>query len=121
MPRNLSKDQRQLSKELILSGGYSNKDIAGVLHCTERTIQRHREKLRLCGRLSGFPNPSLRGRDLNLSKPMIAGLIRRLCEKPDMYLDEMAWFIWDEFHVVVSTSTLSRTLRRVGWSKKQVR
>jgi hypothetical protein len=43
---------------------------------------------------------------------MIAAFIRHLYEKPDPYLDEMAWFIWDEFHVVVSTSTLSRALRR---------
>jgi hypothetical protein len=39
----------------------------------------------------GLPNPG--GKDPVLSKPMIAALIQRLCEKPDLYVDEMAWFI----------------------------
>ena len=119
MPPRLSKYQRNLSRELILSGIHSNADIAVATHCTARTIQRHRRNLRVFGSISGLPNPG--GCDPILTKPMIAALIRHLFEKPDLYLDEMAWFIWDEFRVAVSTSTISRALHHAGWSKKQVK
>jgi Winged helix-turn helix len=52
---------------------------------------------------------------------MVAALIGHLLEKPDLYLDEMAWFLWDEFSVTVSPSTISRALHRARWSKKQVK
>lgn len=119
MAPKLSKYQRDLSRELLLSGIYSNKDIARVVRCSTRAIREHCRKLRVFGSISGVSTIAA-GRDPILSKTIIAALICYLCEKPDVYLDEMAWFIWDEFQIVVSTSTISRTLRRVGWSKKQV-
>jgi len=44
-----------------------------------------------------------------------------LLEMPDQYLDEMALFLWDEFEVRVTNSTISRTLRSIGWSRKTAR
>jgi transposase len=119
MPSTLSKYQRGLSRELILSGLYSNEDIAAAVHCNVRAIQRHRRNLRVFGSISGLPNQG----DSNpkLTKSMIAALLRHLFEKPDLYLDEMAWFLWDEFQVSVSASTISRALHYAGWSKKQVK
>ncbi|EKG09377.1 DDE superfamily endonuclease CENP-B-like protein [Macrophomina phaseolina MS6] len=38
-----------------------------------------------------------------------------------MYLEELAWFILDEFDVLVSQSTISRALTRQGWSYKTAR
>jgi hypothetical protein len=67
----------------------------------------------------GLPNKG--GRNPTLTKPMVAALVEHLLEKPELYLDEMAWFFWDEFGVIVSTSTISRALHRAGWSKKQAK
>jgi transposase len=119
MPSKLSKSQRSLSRELILSGMYSNREIAAAVRCDVRSVQRHCRNLRVFGSISGLPNPG--GRNPKLTKPMIAALIRHLFEKPDLYLDEMAWFLWDEFQVSVSASTISKALHYAGWSKKQVK
>ena len=120
MPARLSKYISVTSVgELILSGIHDNADIAVATHCTTHTIQRHRRILRVFGNISGLPNVG--GRDPVLSKPIVAALIRHLFEKPDLYLDEMAWFIWDEFRMAVSRSTISRALNQAGWSKKQVK
>jgi len=58
-----------------------------------------------------------------LSKPMSEALIEYLYDKPDLdlYLEEMSWFIWDEFQVIVSTDTISRALHHAGWSKMEVK
>jgi hypothetical protein len=49
---------------------------------------------------------------------MINALCHHLLEKPQLYLDEMAIFLWDEFQVRVEPWTISRALKREGWSKK---
>ena len=43
-----------------------------------------------------------------------------LNERPSAYLDEIVWFLWDEYDVVVSDSTVSRVIKQLGWSKKVV-
>jgi transposase len=48
-------------------------------------------------------------------------LCEDLLRKPDQYLDELVLFLWDEFEVLVSISTISRALSSIGWSKKQAR
>jgi transposase len=52
---------------------------------------------------------------------MLDALREHLLEKPDQYLDEMAVFLWDEFEVPVTTSTISRALKSIRWSKKVAR
>ena len=118
MAPRLSKQQHNPTGELIRAGIYSDNDIAIATHCTKRTIRRHRRNLRVFGSTFGLPNSG--GRDPVLTKPMVAALIEHLLEKPDLYLDEMAWFLWDEFSVAVAPSTISRALHRARWSKKQV-
>ena len=45
---------------------------------------------------------------------MLDALCDHLLEKPDQYIDEMVVFLWDEFEVLVTTSTLSRALASIG-------
>jgi hypothetical protein len=52
---------------------------------------------------------------------MLEALCDHLLEKPGLYLEEMAVFLWDEFEVHVSTFSISRTLKDIGWSKKAAR
>ena len=44
-----------------------------------------------------------------------------LLEEPHLYLDEMAIFLWDEFEVLVTKSSISRALSSIGWSKEAAR
>jgi transposase len=52
---------------------------------------------------------------------MLEALCEHLFEKPELYQDEMAVFLWDEFEVLVSTFSISRALTFIGWSKKAAR
>jgi transposase len=52
---------------------------------------------------------------------MLDALCDHLLEKPGLYLDEMAVFLWDEFGVLATASTISRALSSIGWSKKVAR
>ena len=44
-----------------------------------------------------------------------------LCKSPHHYLEEMQGFLLRQFSVLVSKSTMSRTLKRIHWSKKIMR
>ena len=52
---------------------------------------------------------------------MLETLLDLLGERPDLYLDEMAVFLWDRFDELLSTSTISRALASAKWSKKVAR
>jgi hypothetical protein len=52
---------------------------------------------------------------------MLEALCDHLPGKPGLYLEEMAVFLWDEFEVHVSTFSISRTLKDIGWLKKAAR
>jgi hypothetical protein len=61
------------------------------------------------------------GRPRIISPAMLEALCDHLLEKPDLYFDEMAGFLYDEFDVLASTYTISRALRLHGWTKKVAR
>jgi hypothetical protein len=48
-------------------------------------------------------------------------LLERLIEKPELYQDKIVVFLYDEFDVLVTTSSISRALASAGWSKKAAR
>jgi hypothetical protein len=52
---------------------------------------------------------------------MLGALCEHLLEKPGLYQEEMVVFLWDEFDVLVSTFSISRSLKAAGWSKKAAR
>jgi hypothetical protein len=52
---------------------------------------------------------------------MLSALLEQLIEKPELYQDEMAIFLYDEFDALVTTPTISRALASGGWSKKAAR
>lgn len=49
---------------------------------------------------------------------MVQVLCDHLLEKPQLYLDEMIIFLYDEFHELFTKSSIRRGLKREGWSKK---
>jgi hypothetical protein len=52
---------------------------------------------------------------------MLNALLEQLIEKPELYQDKMAIFLYDEFEVIVTTPIISRALALAGWSKKAAR
>jgi len=52
---------------------------------------------------------------------MLDALCEHLLEKPNLYQDEMAIFLWDEFEVLVTTFSIGRALASIGWIKKAAR
>src|SRR5689334_15327859 len=107
---------------MIRSKCFSNTEIASVAGCsarTIRTIRTIRSNLRYFGTTRAPPNKA--GRPRTITPPMLSALCDRLLEKPDMYQDEIAVFLWDEFEVLVTTFSIGRALASIGWSKKIAR
>lgn len=52
---------------------------------------------------------------------MLDSLLEYLGPKSDLYLEEMVEYLWKEFGVPTTKSSISRTLRSVDWSKKNIR
>lgn len=61
------------------------------------------------------------GRPRNVMPPMLDALCEHLLEKPNLYQDKMAIFLWDEFEVLVTTFSIGRALASIGWTKKAAR
>ncbi|EED22757.1 TPR domain protein [Talaromyces stipitatus ATCC 10500] len=116
MAPRLAVSTREFTRDMILSNELTTSQIAEAAQCHPSTIRRHRSNLRLFGSVTAPSNKS--GRPRRLTPVMIEALCDHLLEKPQLYLDEMAIFIWDDFGVQVKTWDISRALKREGWSKK---
>lgn len=58
------------------------------------------------------PIPS--GRPKSITPLILEALCHRLSENPVLYLDEMAYFLREEYDVCVANSTISRALATKG-------
>lgn len=61
------------------------------------------------------------GRPRSITPVMLKALCDHLIEKPALYLDGMVVFLWDEFALQATKSSISRALKSEGWSKKTAR
>lgn len=48
----------------------------------------------------------------------LQSLLAYLEVKPTAYLDEIAYFLWDEYEVFITQSAISRYLKKLQWSRK---
>lgn len=87
--------------------------------CSKVTIINIRRNLRQFGRV--HTPPSRIGREPTVTPLRIDALCNHLSEKPRLYLDEMAVFLWDEFRTMIITSSIRRALVAKDWSKKTAR
>jgi transposase len=116
MAPNLAVSQHDLIRDMLLDGSLSQVDMAKVAGCSDRTIRNIAANLRMFGRTKAPANGA--GRRRRITPPMLAALCDRLIEKPGLYRDEMAVFLYDEFQVLVSLSSISRALASIKWTKK---
>ncbi|KAF4474515.1 hypothetical protein CGGC5_v016940 [Colletotrichum fructicola Nara gc5] len=96
-----------------------NLAIARFVGCSTRSVSHIRSNLRYFGTTKAPSNAV--GRPRTITAPILQALLARLTEKPHMYQDEMASFIWKEFEVLVTTQCISRALSSAGWTKKTIR
>jgi hypothetical protein len=47
-------------------------------------------------------------------------LLRYLKQRSHAYLNEMCWFVWDEFEISVNDSIVNKTLKRLSWNRKKM-
>ena len=102
--------------------GYDNDQIlAGGYGISRRTLQRMRKTWKewdsVCIPFQA-PQP---GRDRIINDLLQEELLIYLDQRPMAYLDEMAWFLYDEFDVTVDEPTIWPYLHRLGWSRKNMR
>lgn len=90
--------------------------IADAAECSRESVYYILSNLR---QLNSARAPPIRaGRQRTITPLMLEALCDRLLEKPGLDLDEMAVFLWDQFHIHVTTCSISRALTSIGWSKK---
>jgi transposase len=63
----------------------------------------------------------VQGRPRLLTKAQLEDLLAYLDERPDAYLDEMAYYIFDRHSIDVSIPTVSRLLKEGRWSRKKAK
>jgi transposase len=119
MAPKLSLSKLEFIRDMILSKLLTTSQIANAAECSERSVTTIRSNLQVFGCVRA-PILSV-GRRRSITTPMMDALCDHLLEKPGLYLDEMAVFLWDEFGVLVTASTISRALTSIGWSKKVAR
>lgn len=83
--------------DITQSASLSDKGIASVVNCSTRTVRSARAHHRVFGSVTA-PN-NVRGRHSAIPPHVLAALLDHLLNKPDLYLDEMAGFVWDQYEV----------------------
>jgi hypothetical protein len=118
MAPNLALSQHKQIRDMIISK-FANAAIARTVRCSTRSVQTIRSNLRCFGTTKAPPNGV--GRRRTITPPILNALLEQLIQKPELYQDEMAVFLYNEFEAIVTTPTISRALALAGWSRKAAR
>ncbi|KAJ5640336.1 uncharacterized protein N7484_008198 [Penicillium longicatenatum] len=102
-----------------LASGSGDNTMAEAAECSERSIINLRNNLHQFGNIRAPPTRV--GRRRSITPLMLEAICDHLLEESGLYVDEMALFLWDGFHIQVTKSSLKRALASVGWSKKVAR
>jgi transposase len=98
--------------------GYPREEIVKLLGVSRATIKRYLKQRRETGSVTPKAIP---GRPPKKLGPLQAELAAQLQAHDDLSLEEQCR-LWEQSHGVrVSTSTMSRAIKRVGWTRKKRR
>jgi transposase len=98
--------------------GKSRREIVDMFGVSLATLKRYLKQRRETGNMLPKPIP---GRPSKKYAPLQAGLVAQLQAHPDALLEEHCR-LWEEAHgMQVSPTTMSRAIRRVGWTRKKKR
>jgi transposase len=109
--------QRVQLHDMIQFASLPDKDIAQIDNCSTRTVTRVRANMRHFG--SPYAPKNFGSRRSCILPYVLDALLERLITKPNLYLDEMAEFILDEFELSISVDSIRRSLRACNWLKKK--
>src|SRR5271155_502363 len=119
MAPNLPACQHALIRHVIDDGRFTGRQIAKAARCSIPAVKAIERNIRDFGSTTAPPNGGERPESIN---PLMRdALFEHLLRKPNLYLNEMVVYLWDEFRHHVTKSGISRTLRSAGWSKKNAR
>lgn len=119
MALSLKPPQLELIHHMIQSNLLTTSQMAYAADCSKQSIIHIRSNLQVFGNVRAPQNGV--GRPRRITPSMLEDLCEHLMEKPTLYQDEMALFLWDEFGKDVTIQSISRALASVGWSKKAAR
>ena len=98
--------------------GYARKEIVKLLGVSPATIKRYLKQRRESGDMAPKAIP---GRPPKKLGPLQAELVAQLQAHDDLGLEEQCR-LWEQSHGVrVSTATMSRAIKLVGWTRKKRR
>ena len=118
MPRLNAAALERLSS-MIQSERFTLKEMAIASDCSIPAVAKVRNNWRQFGTAR---SPRARGAQLrSITQPMRTAMKELLSKSPHYYLEEIQGFLLSEFGVLVSPSTISRTMSRIHWSKKIMR
>lgn len=90
--------------------------MAKLAKCSERSITKIRKNMRLFGSPNSPTIPP--GPSPSITPVMLDALCDHLIKKPSLYIEEMARFLWDEFNILPSSSSIQRALPRLAGPKR---
>ena len=97
MAPRLPPSKLEMIRDMILSESLNTSQMAEAAECSERSIINLRNNLHQFGNVRAPPTRV--GRRRSITPPMLVAICDHLLEKPGLYVDEMALFLWDEFHI----------------------
>ncbi len=115
MPQTLTQDLRD-EIQFHLARGDSTTFIHKVTHVTRQQINRMRKKhLHFSDVTSALDTID---RSKVLSEYHAQKFLDFLSQRLIVYQNDMIWFLYDEFDIVISQSTISRMLKQARYSRK---
>lgn len=112
-----SQDLRQRVLRAV-DQGYQRDEIIKVFGISRATIKRYLKARRETGEVKTKRHP---GRPPKKFAPLEAKVVEQLKLHEDATLEMHCQFYEDQHSVRVSTSTMSRAIKRVGWTRKKRR
>lgn len=97
----------------LLESGRDEDSIEKETGVSDRTIRRWKLELERTGRI-GKPPESRTGRHRVLNPEVEAALFEHVKSKPDMSVDDILWWLYDTYKIVVGTRTIRRVFERKG-------
>ena len=119
MAPNLAQSQHAQIQHMIEDGSFTYREIGKATNCSFDAIKAISRNLRDFGSTRAPRNRG--GRPPSITADMRDALLEHLLRKPGLTLEEMVIYLWDEFESLTTTSSVSRTLHSMGWSKKKAR
>ena len=118
MARGIGPGQRATVATLLEYRDLSNRDIGRLAHVSEWTVRNIQRNLHAFGQPL---NPYRRhGPQPVLHPDAMEALMEYLLEKPNLYGDEMAEWLWQHFEIQVTGCFVLRKLAALGWTRKKV-